>query len=373
MLIIRKGTVHDGTGKVMEADVLVKDGKISAVGPGLAADGAKEYDAAGKVVMPGFVDALNIWGCMSPVDKDLLEHSDPVTPELSAVFAFDHENMVRQGVYQFGVTCAGITPSVMNVVGGQAAVFKTHGSHVNQMLVKEGAAMIASVSAAPKKVYGPRNTAPMTKMGAFALLLQALAKAAGPKKEDAGYDAKSEALKKVLDREMPLFVNCNTGSEMAAVELALKDYDIDIVFTGAYGADEQVKRSVVVGDLTQAISGNNEKVDFDSLKKLADKGVDIAISCCGDVGASGRESLLWNAILWYKQGFSSGDVLKMITSVPARLLGVDDRVGSIEKGKDADIVIWSANPLEDYRAVAEASFINGCNVLDTGGKENAAD
>lgn len=363
MVLIKNGTVHDGKGQVYQSDILIKEGKIAEIGRNLEGRKGEVYDAGGKLVLPGFIDSLNLWACLGKIEQDLSEHSDPVSPHLDVVYSFDPESMLKQNVYEYGITAAGITPSTMNVLGGQAAVFKTYGTHPDAMLVRAGAAMIASVSAGTKKVYGARNLAPMTKMGAFALLRQALAKAARPQKEDGEYDAKSEALKKVLDREMPLFVNCNTKAEMAALELALKEYELEIVFTGAYGADEQTRRNLILGDLTQAISGNNQHVDFAALAGLMEAGIEIAISSCGDVTASGKECLLWNAILWHKRGFSAADVLKMITAVPARLLGVEDRIGSIEKGKDADIVVWSANPIETYSAVPEAAFISGENVL----------
>lgn len=366
MLLLKNGTIHDGKGRAFQGDILIQDGKIADIGQGLAAQGAEVFDACGKVVLPGFVESLNVWACVPKVDQDLNEHSDPVTPHLDVVYSFDPEGMSSQRVFEYGITSAGVTPSTKNVVGGQAAVFKAYGIHVNNMLVREQVAMIASVSAAPKKLYGGRNQAPMTRMGAIALLKQALAQAAKPQKEEADYDAKREALQKVLDRKMPLFVNCNTKAEMTSVELALKEYDLDIVFTGAFGVDEKNQRSIIVGDLTQAISGDNQEVDFAAMARLKEAGVEVAISGCGDVAASGKESLLWNAILWHKQGFDAAEVLKMITSVPARLLGVDDRIGSIETGKDADLVVWSANPIETYRAVVEAAFIDGVNVLKRG-------
>lgn len=371
MLLIKGGTVHDGKGGILEAtDILVAEGRIAAIGPGLAAPAAAEVvDAREKLVLPGFIDALNNWGAFGPgiEERDLAEHSAPVTPEMNVVYSFDPAGMLYQGVYEYGVTAAGITPAAANVVGGQVAVFKTYGTHPYAMLIREQAAMAASVTAAPKKQFGARKQAPMTRMGGIALLQQALAKAERYR-ADRGYDSRSLVLKQVLDGEMPLFVNCNTRGEMDAVELALRDYPLEIVFTGAFGAGEGIRRNLIVGDLTYAGSEEKLALDFASLAELAASGVEIAISSCGDRPASGKESLLWNAMLWHKHGFSSGEVLKMVTSVPARLLGIDERTGSLEPGKDADLVIWSTNPLESFSAVAEAVYVGGENVFKAGRK-----
>lgn len=373
MILIKNGTVHDGKGQVLNGvDILIEGGIIKDIGYSIeVSDSVEIVDAKDKVIFPGFIDSLNVWGCLGPgwQDKDLNEHSDPITPEMNVVYSFDQDSMVFQRVFEYGVTCAGITPTTSNVIGGHAAVFKTYGKHLYEMLVKEKAAMVASVTSATKKVYGARNVSPMTKMGAFALLKEALIKASNYDrlKEGTDYDAKCEALQKVLDREIPLLINCNTKSEMDAIELALKDFSVDIVFTGAFGVDTNTakKNSVILGDLTNAMTAKNSRVDFEGISKLMENGVDVAISSCGDQMSSGKESLLWNAILCHKYGLKSEDVLKMITSIPAKLLGVDHRVGSIEIGKDADIVIWTANPIETYSAVIEATYINGENVLNT--------
>jgi imidazolonepropionase-like amidohydrolase len=376
MILIRGGTVHDGRGKVLkDTDVLIEGKIIKEIGHAIeVSDDTEIFDAKGKLVFPGFIESLNVWGCMGPgwEDNDLNEISEPITPEMNVVYSFDQDSMMFQRVFEYGVTSAGITPSTSNVLGGYAGVFKTYGKHPYEMLIKEKAAMVSSVTIETKKVYGSRNIAPMTRMGSFALLKKALIKALDYKKDgNQDYDSKSDALQKVVNREVPLFVNCNTKSEMDAIELALKDFPIDVVFTGAFGVNENTgkiiknKFSLILGDLTNAMSSVNSKVDFESIKKLMENGVDIAVSSCGDKVSSGKESLLWNAILCYKHGLESDDVLRMITSIPAKILGVDNKIGSIEVGKDADIVIWQDNPIETYTARVEATFINGENILNS--------
>lgn len=377
MILIKKGILHDGKGNILNgADILIEGSIIKNIGHDLKVPASAEIiDAKDKVILPGFIDSLNVWGCMGPGwgDNDLKEHSNPITPAMDVVYSFDQDNMMFQRVFEYGVTSAGITPSTENVIGGNAAVFKTYGDHPYKMLVKDKVAMISSITSETKKIYGAKNLTPMTKMGAFSLLIEALRKAVEYKKpkEDKEYNANCEALQKVLNKEIPLFINCATKSEMDAVEIALKDFDIDIVFTGAFGIHKDItkilnrKASIILGDLTSAMSYKNSKVDFSTIKQLIKDGMDIAISSCGDDIASGKESLLWNAILYYKNGIDSEDVLKMITSIPSKMLGVDNRIGSIEIGKDADLSIWSDNPIEKYTGKVEAVYINGENILNS--------
>ncbi len=372
VLLIKNGCVHDGRGNVLpQCDVLVENGLIKAVGQRLSAPGAEVLDAAGKQVLPGFISAMTIQGATGPgwKDDDLNEQSDPVTPELSVVYSFDQDNMNFQEQWLYGVTSVGVVPKPGNVLGGQMAVFKTCGRSPYTMLVRERAAMLASVSAATKEGYAPRNAAPMTRMGAVALLAGALKKAE-TYTDTSDYDPKSEALLPVLRGEMPLFVNALSRAQMDAAEMALRQFtDVKLVFTGAYGLDdgrESVRSgrcAALVGDLTEAMTSANANVDFAAIGRLCDAGAQIALCCGGDSFAGGKESLLWNAIQWHKNGMPSERVLQLMTSAPADILGVGDKVGSIEPGKHADLSVWSANPIETYTARLEAVYLQGENLL----------
>lgn len=373
-MLIRNGTILDGLGNTLpNMDILIEDGKIAQIGKGLEIDDLTVvYDATDKYILPGFIESLNIWGCVGPGwgDNDLNEHSDPITPHLNVVYSFDQDNMMFQRVFEYGITSAAITPSTSNVLGGYAGVFKTFGNHPYKMLVKEKIGIVGSVSRATTKVYKDRNTAPMTKMGTFSLLREYLKKAENYSTESC-YDPKLMALKQILNKEMPLIINCNTSSEIVALDHLLEEFDIDVVLSGAYGISEDmvdtiVNRNyrVIFGDVVNGMSAASEKISFDVVNKLIQKNVLLSLSSTGDRMSSGKETLLWNAILFYKNGIKSNDVLKMITSNAAKILGVDHRVGSIEVGKDADIVIWTNNPIETYKAKTEAVFISGENILD---------
>ncbi len=373
MFILRNGIVWNGLGgEPFQADILVKDGMIQKIASDISCNEATEIDVSGQMILPGFIDSLNVYGCRGPgwEANDIAENSDPILPNMNVVFSFDQDGMNFQELYRYGVTSSGIAPSPSNVLAGKAAAFYSYGRHPYQMLIKENIAQIASVSAATKKTYGPQTKMPMTKMGAFSLLREALLKAQNYDSNQK-YDAKSDSLISVLQGKTPLFVNCATKSEMKGILHMLKEFPkIKVVLTGAFGIDEsfteveQGKIAVILGDLTDAFSPYGETVEFNAVKSLLKKGAQIACSSCGDSSASGKESLLWNGIQWYKNGIDANSVLKAMTSTPAEILGIADKTGSLEEGKSADMVIWSDNPIKTYRAQVKAVYIKGESLLE---------
>ncbi|MBP1581858.1 MAG: amidohydrolase family protein [Oscillospiraceae bacterium] len=372
MFVLKNGLIWDGLGNdPIKSDILVKDGKIAEIAENISCDGAEVLDVSGCMVLPGFIDALNVYGVRGPElrGNDVAEHTDPVLPHLNVVHSLDHDGMNFQELYKYGVTATGMTPSLSNVLTGKAAVSYTYGRNPYEMLLKQEVAEIASVTSATKGPYGSKDRMPMTKMGTFWLLREAFLKAQSYDKEK-GHDAKCEALLPVLDGTTPLFVNCATRSEMKAIIHLLKEFpNVKPVLTGAYGLDESFEEvasgeiPVIMGDLTDGFSPNIANVDTEAVKALMAKGATVAFSCCGNRPAGGKEVLLWNGIMWYKHGVCANEVLKGLTSTPAKLLGVDDMTGSLEVGKNADLVVWSNNPIKSYNSQVKAVYIKGENLL----------
>lgn len=378
MVVIKHGTVHDGLGQVKQVDLAIEGGIIVDMRANIAASKHEVVDASGCVVLPGFVDALNVWGTVGPgwTEGDNHEGSAPITPEMNILYGFDHDGMNFQKVYTYGVTAACISPSNKNIIGGQAAVFKTVGSSPYRMLVKESNAMIASVTNQVKKAFQKREVAPMTRMGIFSMLIEALDKAEKYKPDD-GYDSKHLAVQRVLSGELPLFVNCSGKAQIDAVLNALGRYPkLRLVLTGAFGLDDQFQPvlsgevPVVLGDQTECYIPGNSKTEPDKIIAMMENPncpAQIAISCCGDGTTSGKESLLWNALYWRRHGLSSAQALRAITSTPARILQVGDRIGCLRKGYDADLSIWSDNPLDTYKAQLRKVYVDGEDILSRQG------
>ncbi len=366
MILIRNGSIVVGNGLVLEkTDVLIDGRHIIKVEEAIEpAKDMEVIDAAGCFVLPGFIDTMNSWGARGPgwSDNDLEETTDPVMPHLNAVYAFDHDAMNFQEVYRYGVTSFGFSPGTNSVIGGRSVAFKTYGANPYKMLIRDDVNIAASVSKAAKdKVKKPN-----TKMGIFALLKQGLEDAA--KYDGKKTDYKNRALKKVLDREVPLLVNVGSRADIDALNLLLKDFDINCIPTGCYGLSENTgsaflrSRMLVLGNINSGYAPDSLETDAVYINQLLDDDFIISISSCGDNGTGGKENLLWNGILYYKRGIREESIIQMMTLNPAKILGIDHLVGSIETGKEADIVVWSENPIISFRARAMNILISGEDV-----------
>lgn len=370
MICLKHGIVHDGKGHVeLDCDLLVDEGKIIKIGKNLVCDQGEVMDVTGMHVMPGWIDPLSSWGCTAGrgqgCDND--EASDPMTPQLNVLYAFDPQSMNYQELYGYGITAVGVAPSNHNILGGTMAVLKSYGHNWSDMLVKEEVAMKGSVNQLVKDTYGKRNVAPMTKMGIFSALRELIQKTHSNLEEDIK-DSKVKALKPVLEKKLPFFVSCNTKAETESLFHCLQEEEVDLVLANMYQLDTSLKNkdcSLILGDLTDGFNSLTGQVDFTALFDLIEAGQLVSLSAFGDAVSPGREILMWNAHHLLAQAnrlernFTSEDVLKMLTSIPAQLLQVEDRIGSLEVDKDADIIVWTGNPLETFQALPHTIIING--------------
>lgn len=294
------------------------------------------------------------------------ERSDVFTPQLDVKYAFNGRGITRQQIYAFGITAVGVAPSNNNVFGGQMAAFEVHGVNPMKMLIREKVGMKASVTEAVKEAYGSRNLAPMTKMGIFAMLKEKLAAAKDyhPEEDKVERDEKLAALKQVVDKQMPLFVSCNTPAEIRSVLRAVADYDLDLVFCGGFGVDGSLQElaekrcGLIVANPANGFNKYTRNTDYAGIAQLAKQGATVAFSAA-DNGFGGREDLLWPALEMQKAIHDSETVLTMLTYNAAKLLGIEQLTGSLEEGKRADLVLWSANPITSYKGAVEMTIANG--------------
>ena len=375
-MLIANGTVHDGKGNAYLANVRITNGTITDVAPELAAhEGEEVFDATGMEVMPGFVQALGHWGVngsmteIRPSSQDNDELSEPITPELEAFYAFNGRAASIQQLGAWGLTAQGVAPTDNNLFGGTISVVGLSGVNPYDLLIKRNVAMAASVMGTMRDAYGKRGVAPQTRMWIFTHFDEQLRQAAAyePKPEEKPND-KLAALKPVVEGEMPLVVSCDGPVAVAHVRDILEKYPkVKLVIANGSGLsgnedwmlERDVSLIVRVPSSPLEEAGSPATFSWKPVAKLMDKGVTVALSGEYSNSLGAREDLIWNAAELMKVLHDEERVLTTITAAPAKILGVEDVIGTIESGKRADICVWSANPLKTYDAHAVRTFQAG--------------
>ena len=375
-MLIANGTVHDGKGNAYLANVRITNGTITEVAPELAAhEGEEVFDATGMEVMPGFVQALGHWGVngsmteIRPSSQDNDELSEPITPELEAFYAFNGRAASIQQLGAWGLTAQGVAPTDNNLFGGTISVVGLSGVNPYDLLIKRNVAMAASVMGTMRDAYGKRGVAPQTRMWIFTHFDEQLRQAAAyePKPEEKPND-KLAALKPVVEGEMPLVVSCDGPVAVAHVRDILEKYPkVKLVIANGSGLsgnedwmfERDVSLIVRVPSSPLEEAGSPATFSWKPIAKLMDKGVTVALSGEYSNSLGAREDLIWNAAELMKVLHDEERVLTTITAAPAKILGVEDVIGTIEPGKRADICVWSANPLKTYDAHAVRTFQAG--------------
>lgn len=376
-MLLKNAVIHDGLGNTFTGDLRIEDGQIAEVAAHIEGEGA---DLGGAHVLPGFIDTLSKWGIngtayeIRPSSDDNDEKSDPVTPEMDVVYAFNGRAMTAQQLPAFGITACGVFPSDNNVFGGQAAAFTTDGVNGYRMCLRRGVGLKASVAKDVKRVYGGRSVLPSTRMGIFEIFRSNLRKAAeyDPEKEGVEKSDKLAAIRAAIDGEMPLFIAADDANDRQLVMDIVKPYEkMKVVFTMTSLLEESDlelnPERVAFVDAFSCSDGDPRAMHkrFDVLTGLIDKGVRVAVGA--KMGHSySREWVLWEGMELSKHIEDTEKVLSHLTIEPARMLGIDDITGSIEAGKRADIVIWSMNPLKDFRARIQQTMIAGKVVYKEG-------
>ena len=387
VMTITQGTLERGT-------VLVEDGRIVAVGEEVEIpEDAEVYDATGKVVMPGLIDAHCHVGLFPDgigwEYSDGNEMTDPITPHLRALDAVHPEDPAFKELVAAGVTTVLTGPGSGNLIGGQWVCLKTAPKpSVEQMVLLEPAGMKMALGENPKRVYGEQKKAPSTRMGNAAKLRAALVDAQNyldkwrryeadladyqakveAEDEDAEEpkpperDLKLEALGKVLRREMKARVHAHRADDMLTAIRIAEEFDLDLTLehaTEGYKiADILVAKGIPV--TAGPILFSRVKYELKDMTPrnpglMAKAGVKVAIQTDE---MSAVKYLTINAALAMREGMAEDEALKAITINPAEIIGVADRVGSLEVGKDADLVVFSGHPF-DYHTVTELVLVDG--------------
>lgn len=371
MLVIKNAQVHTGTGEVFEQKmILVENGTFTKIEAAIdIPEGCEVIDAKGKIMTPGLIDVHTHLGVseqgVGREGADFNETLDPVTPEVRAIDGINPRESGIDIARNAGVTTVQVMPGSANILGGEMVVMKTLGHVVDEMIIKNPSGMKAAMGENPKR-QGPGSAGkkPITRMGIAAKLRENLVKAQNYlNSEKPERDLGLEQLAKVLKKEMPLRVHAHRADDIVTVLRVMKEFDIDVTIEhcteGQFIADYIAKHDVRVSiGPTMSTASKVELKDktWNTLKVLTDAGIDCSITT--DHPVIGIEYLLFSAIEAIKHGITEQQALQMITLNAAKHIGVEDRVGSIEVGKDADFVIWNGNPF-DIRNRVEQVYING--------------
>lgn len=384
MLLIRNGKVLTMAGIDYDKGyVLIDEGKIVEVGKGEKNYRGKKkldvIDAEGKYVLPGFVDAhchVGMWeDAVGFEGDDGNEMTDPVTPHLRAIDAVYNFDRCFKEAFENGVTTVVTGPGSANVIGGQFAALKTFGRRVEEMIIKDPVAIKVAFGENPKTVYNERKQAPSTRMATAALLRESLMKAKEYKelldeynndKENVDkpeYDIKMEALLKVLSREIPVKAHAHRADDIITAIRIAKEFDIRL--TIEHCTEGYLIKDILLEEHVAAIVGpllsDRSKIELRnmSIKNpgiLSKAGVKTAIMT--DHPCVPVQYLSLCAALAVREGMDENEALKAITINAAQLTEIDKRVGSLEKGKDADIIIMDGHPL-DFKTRVVKTIING--------------
>ena len=376
MICIKNGTLHTAVSKeTFIADILIDGGKIVKIGKGLSADGAEVIDATGLHVYPGFVEAhchigLDGYG-IGYEGHDYNELNDPVTPQVQAIDGINPFDPCMKMAAKAGVTCFATGPGSSNSIGGTFAAIKPVGTRVDNMIVKFPIAMKCAFGENPKRCYQKQGIS--SRMTNAAKIREALnkAKVYKAKIEAAGddasklpaYDQKSEALIPVLNHEIPLKAHAHQANDIFTAIRIAKEFGVGLtlehVTEGHMIVDELAKENLplAVGPtFGHASKFELQNKTWETPGILAKAGCHVSIIT--DAPVTPLHYLPLCAGLAIKAGMDEYEARRAVTINPAEHIGIADRVGSLEEGKDADVVIVDGCPF-DVTGVIKHVLING--------------
>lgn len=380
MIFIKNANIHTMTKEILDKGaVIVDNGKIVAIGKDLEIpENATVIDAQGGFLMPGMIDAhchVGMWeNGIGFEGADGNEATDPVTPHLRAIDGINPVDKSFEEALLAGITTVATGPGSANVIGGQFAIMKTYGKRLEEMIIDDCAAMKVAFGENPKRVYNSKQKCPSTRMGTAAVLRENLMKAKNyvemQRKSIEGnekapeFDMKLEALAKVIKKEIPLKAHAHRADDILTAIRIAKEFGVEISLEHCteghlivdYLKEETLKGIIVGPTLSDRSKFELQNLTFETPAILNNAGLKIALMT--DHPVIPLQYLPVCAALAAREGLNEEEALKTITINAAEVLGVDDRIGSIEVNKDADIVIYNGHPF-DLRNKIKFVMVNG--------------
>ena len=381
MLCVKNGTLHTiSDPQPFIGDILIKEDKIVRIGADLAAEASEVIDATGLYVYPGLIDAHSHLGLAGHAiryeGQDYNEYTDSITPQLEAIDAFNPQDETIRVAALAGVTTVGTGPGSSNVVGGTFMVVKTVGDRVDDMVIRRKAAMKCAFGENPKFCYKEKDNA--SRMSAASKLRCLLKKtqeymskaeaaaSSGEILKAPAYDEKLEAMIPVIKKDIPLKAHAHRADDIFTALRVAREFGLDITLEhctdGHLISDHLAKEAVYIAvgpSLTHATKYELRNKTFETPGILAKAGCHVSIIT--DAPAIPQEYLALCASLAVKNGMDKDEALRAITINPARHLGVGDRIGTLEEGKDADIIITTGD-IFDWETEVRTVIINGLQI-----------
>ena len=380
--LIKNAEIITMTGENYKNGCILFDEKILYIGEKIPQDADEIIDAEGKIVMPGLIDAH----CHVGMFEDSLgfegddgnEDSDPVMPHLRAIDGINPFDRGFSDARNAGVTAVVTGPGSANPVGGQFAAVKTYGICIDDMIIKAPAAMKMALGENPKCVYNEKEEAPVTRMGTMALIRELFIKSQeylrqleayeenSEDNEKPEFDMKLEAMIPVLRREIPVKIHAHRADDICSAIRIGKEFNVDVTIEHCSDGDavapilEREKLPVMLGPtLSDRSKPELRNLTFDTYKNLSDRGLDVAIIT--DHPEITIENLPLCAAMAVKHGMNEEKALEAITITAAKNCRIDDKIGSLSVGKDADIAVFTDLPTR-FDAVCAMTFIDGKRV-----------
>ncbi len=375
--LLKHGTIYPVSRKPFVGDILIEDKKIVGISERIEEKNVDEIDITGKYVFPGFIDPHSHIGLFEEgvgnYYQDGNEATDPVTPHVRAIDAYYPDDIAIKRALSGGVTTVMIVPGSANPIGGQSAIIKLNSQITDESIIKEPAGLKMALGENPKRTYGTLNRTPSTRLGNAAIIREYffqvqnyIEKKELSKKDETNFtdiNIKYEIGEKVLKGEITARIHAHRKDDILTAVRLSEEFGFELVIehgTEAYMIADYIKNKnipLVLGPLL----GFRTKLEtknrtYQSISIIKEKGILASLTCDHSVIPLEHASIQAATALRY--GAKEEDLIKMLTINPAKILKIYNKVGSIDVGKDADLVIWSEHPF-DFRSYVIKTIING--------------